>query len=160
MSTADAPEVRNERQRRITQARAQAFEAALAELAADPPDVDPRLVEALADGYREAARRLTAKLDEYDALRRGDRQSVPLREVASLGDALVAGRIARNWTQADLAEALGIPPQQVQRYEATGYRRASLRRVGDVASVLGIRLDGAAVLAAHGTEAPEHLSQP
>jgi len=146
MGRAEEPRVRNERQRRITQARLRASEAALADLAASPLDVDQRLVEAVADGYRETARRLAAELREYAALKQGEVRTVPLGEVGSLGEALIAGRLARNWTQANLAEALGIPPQQVQRYEATRYRQASLARVADVASVLGIRLEGAALL--------------
>jgi hypothetical protein len=35
-------------------------------------------------------------------------------------------------TQRDLADALGVTEQQMQRYEATGYRAASLARLCDV----------------------------
>jgi ribosome-binding protein aMBF1 (putative translation factor) len=146
-SLSDEPMIRNERQRRIARARAHAFGLALADLVENPPDLDPRLVQAVADGYRERIARLEEQLAEYEALRRGDTESIQLREVRSIGDALIAGRVARNWTQADLAQALGIPPQQVQRYEATRYEKASLTRAHDVASILGIKLEGAAVLA-------------
>ncbi|MGH9107125.1 MAG: helix-turn-helix domain-containing protein, partial [Acidimicrobiales bacterium] len=44
------------------------------------------------------------------------------------------------WTQRQLAEALGIAEQQVQRYEASGYRSASLARISDVADALGLTI--------------------
>ena len=53
--------------------------------------------------------------------------------LADLAALLVKARIARRWTQRQLADALGIAEQQVQRYEATGYRSASLARISDVA---------------------------
>ncbi|MGH9089927.1 MAG: helix-turn-helix domain-containing protein [Acidimicrobiales bacterium] len=59
---------------------------------------------------------------------------------------LVKARIARCWTQRDLAHALGVAEQQVQRYESTGYRSASLARICDVAGALGITVTERAVL--------------
>ena len=41
---------------------------------------------------------------------------------------LVKARIARGWTQRQLAEALGMADQQIQRYEANDYRSTSLAR--------------------------------
>ena len=49
-------------------------------------------------------------------------------------------RIARRWTQRQLADALGVAEQQVQRYEATGYRSASLARISDVADALNLTI--------------------
>jgi transcriptional regulator with XRE-family HTH domain len=72
---------------------------------------------------------------------------IALDDIGAIGDALISGRIARKWTQANLAHALGIPPQQVQGHEATRYRQASLARLAGIAAVLGVRLEGTAVLA-------------
>lgn len=58
--------------------------------------------------------------------------------LAELATVLVKARIARRWTQRQLAEALGIAEQQVQRYEATEYRSASLARICDVAAALDV----------------------
>jgi hypothetical protein len=80
--------------------------------------------------------RLRAEIEEYEQLRSGQ---VAVLEGASLGELaslLVKARFARRWTQRQLADALGIAEQQVQRYEATGYRSASLVRICDVAAAL------------------------
>lgn len=58
--------------------------------------------------------------------------------LAGLADALIKARIARGWTQRRLAEALGVAEQQIQRYESTAYRTASLARLCDIAEALGV----------------------
>ena len=42
------------------------------------------------------------------------------------------------WTQRQLAEALGMAEQQIQRYEANDYRSTSLARLCDIANALGV----------------------
>jgi len=52
---------------------------------------------------------------------------------------LHSGRdVARGWTQRRLAEALGVAEQQIQRYESSAYRSASLARLCDIADALGV----------------------
>lgn len=60
--------------------------------------------------------------------------------LAGLAEALIKARIARGWTQADLAAALGVAEQQVQRYEPSRYTGAGLARLGDVASALDVEV--------------------
>lgn len=55
-------------------------------------------------------------------------------------------RIIRGWTQGRLAEALGVAEQQVQRYEYTGYRSASLTRLCEVAAALDVTVTASAEL--------------
>ena len=45
---------------------------------------------------------------------------------------LIKARIVRGWSQRQLADLLGVAEQQAQRYEATGYRSASLARTLEV----------------------------
>ena len=58
--------------------------------------------------------------------------------LAELATVLVKARIVRGWTQRQLAAALGVAEQQVQRYEANEYRSASLARLCDIADALGV----------------------
>jgi HTH-type transcriptional regulator/antitoxin HigA len=60
-----------------------------------------------------------------------------LAEVASL---LIKTRIAGGWTQRRPAEALGVAEEQVQRYESTLYRSASLARICDIADAFNITI--------------------
>jgi predicted nucleotidyltransferase/DNA-binding XRE family transcriptional regulator len=54
-----------------------------------------------------------------------------------IGSQLVALRRARDLTQGELAERLGVKRQQVQRWESSAYRTTSLERAGRVADALG-----------------------
>jgi HTH-type transcriptional regulator/antitoxin HigA len=54
---------------------------------------------------------------------------IEANSLAGLADALIKSRIARGWTQRRLAETLGVAEQQVQRYESSAYRSASLARL-------------------------------
>lgn len=53
---------------------------------------------------------------------------------------LVKARVARGWTQRRLADVLGVAEQQVQRYESTGYRSASLARICEIAAALDVTI--------------------
>jgi HTH-type transcriptional regulator/antitoxin HigA len=57
-----------------------------------------------------------------------------------LATLLIKARVARGWTQRQLADELGVAEQQVQRYESTGYRSASLARICDVAAALDVTI--------------------
>jgi len=87
---------------------------------------------------------LAGSVAEYEALRAGGGMSLELSSLKELGHALVKGRLARGWTQAKLARALGMPKQQVQRYEATAYASASIGRITRVADALSISFTGTA----------------
>ena len=66
--------------------------------------------------------------------------------LAELATVLVKARVARGWTQRQLADALGVAEQEVQRYEANGYRSTSLARLCDIADALGVRVEQRAEL--------------
>jgi transcriptional regulator with XRE-family HTH domain len=53
---------------------------------------------------------------------------------------LIKARIARRWSQRQLADVLGIAEQQVQRYESTDYPSASLARICDIAAALDVTI--------------------
>ncbi len=98
------------------------------------------------DGFRDlqaaavASQRddLYGELSEYEALRSGGTKTIESSTLAGLAEALIKARIARGWTQVQLADALGVAEQQVQRYEASRYAGASLARLCDVAAALDV----------------------
>jgi HTH-type transcriptional regulator/antitoxin HigA len=80
------------------------------------------------------------EIADYDLLKSG---SVAFSESYALSDLpriLIQARIAQGLSQTDLAERLGMKPQQVQRYEATEYMSASLARLIEVADILHVRV--------------------
>ena len=75
-----------------------------------------------------------------EALRDGRRGVIELTSLDELPRALIEGRIAAGFTQSDLAKRLGVPEQQVQRYEATDYASTSFSRLVEVANAVGIKI--------------------
>ena len=55
---------------------------------------------------------------------------------------LIEARIASGMTQAELASRLELKEQQIQRYESSDYRSASLTRILEIATTLGVQLVG------------------
>jgi len=131
--------ITNEVQHRATRAHLQQFEEALANLEAAATAVKrTKLAQLEIDAVRSQAEDLRDELDEYDRLRSGGVSTFEASSLADLATLLVKARIARGWTQRRLAETLEVAEQQVQRYESTGYRSASLARICDVAAALGV----------------------
>lgn len=134
--------IMNERQRRITRAQAEKFKKAIAEIESVPEnqDVHPMLHIAQIDALKSQLGDLQAELREYEDLQSGARRIVELGSFEDLPRALVQARIAAGLSQRQLATKLGIKEQQVQRYEATDYQSASLARVSEVVSTLGLSI--------------------
>lgn len=99
-----------------------------------------RLAQLELDAVRAQASDLRAEIAEYEHLRSGSVSAFEAASLADLPTMLVKARIARGWSQRRLGEELGIAEQQVQRYESTGYRSASLARICDVATALGLAM--------------------
>ncbi len=135
--------IANERQHRIAAAQLRHFEEALA--ASGPGgDIAPRIVEAMGDAIVSERDELRAQLARYEDLRSGQVTQRELCSLRGLPVALTEGRIAARMIQRDLAKRLGIPEQQVQRWEINGYVGVRLERLQEVADALGIEIHGRA----------------
>jgi HTH-type transcriptional regulator/antitoxin HigA len=133
--------ITNERQYRISKAQLKQLSDAV-----DGFDVDeamlrigsPVLAKAELDALRSEVEVLTDQIKEYEALKSG---AVTLLEADSLEELptlLIRARIANGLSQRQLAEALGLSEQQVQRYESDQYASASLTRISKVAAALNL----------------------
>jgi HTH-type transcriptional regulator / antitoxin HigA len=92
------------------------------------------------DAARAQAADLAVELAEYEQLRSGATRSFEADTLSDLSTLLVRARVARGWSQRQLAAELGIAEQQIQRYEANGYSTASLARLCEIANALGLRV--------------------
>ena len=139
--------ITNEVQYRATKAHLEQFEQAEANLEARAGSGSrSKLAHLEIDAVRSQADDLRAELNEYEQLRAGQVSTLDVTSLDELATLLVKARIARGWTQRRLAESLGVAEQQVQRYEASGYRSASLARICDVAAALDVTVTQHAVL--------------
>ena len=94
------------------------------------------------DALKSQIAELEADLAHYDLLKSGEIAVAKSHSLETLPSTLIQARIARGLSQSDLAEALGIEPQQVQRYEASEYIEASLDRLIKVANILNVHTAG------------------
>ncbi|MBS1837012.1 MAG: helix-turn-helix transcriptional regulator [Actinobacteria bacterium] len=131
--------ITNEVQYRATKTHLDRFEDAAANLEREvAAGKRTKLQQLEIDAVRAQAEDLRAELREYERLRDGDTTVIEASSLAGLADALIQVRIARGWTQRQLADRLGVAEQQVQRYESSSYRSASLARLCDIAQALGV----------------------
>lgn len=131
--------IKNERQYRITKAQAAKFESALkAFLAESGKDrtTHARLIKAQQDAMRSQLESLHRELRDYKELESGDIPPPDLGYIAVVPQDLIRARIASGLSQKELAERLGMPEQQIQRYEAKEYESVSLARISQVARAL------------------------
>jgi transcriptional regulator with XRE-family HTH domain/Zn-dependent peptidase ImmA (M78 family) len=87
----------------------------------------------------ETVAELEDELREYAALKAGAVSEIAVESLADLPKALIKGRVARGFSQSDLASELGVRPQQVQRWEAEEYASAAFTTLARIADAL--RLD-------------------
>jgi DNA-binding Xre family transcriptional regulator len=134
--------ITNERQYRITNAELKRFEEAFAaQAAAGPsPDVHPRIHQAMLDAMASERDELRAQLARYDDLRSGRIAQRTLNSWRELPIALIEARIAARLTQRELAERLGVPEQQVQRWEANSYSGVAIERLQEIADALQLQV--------------------
>lgn len=133
--------ITNEVQRRTTEAHLRQFEEALANLEAKHPEKKrTKLAQLEIDAVRSQASDLRSEIDEYESLRSGEVSTFEASSLEDLATLLIKARIARGWNQSDLADALGVAEQQIQRYESTGFRSASLARLSDIANALNVAI--------------------
>lgn len=139
--------IKTERQYATTRAQleklASALRSASERRALSIEAVDPRFLELERQALRSQIADLQAEVDEYDALRSGGAVLISVASLADLPRALIQARIARGWTQADLAARLRMAEQQIQRYEATEYASASFARLTKIARALDVEVPSA-----------------
>lgn len=85
---------------------------------------------------------IEAEVSDYDLLKSRQISFSKAYSFEELPRVLVQARIASGMSQTDLAEKLGMKPQQVQRYEATDYMGASLARLIEMSRALGVKFSG------------------
>jgi len=134
--------ITNERQYRITKARADEFAHALHAMNLKERDrqVDPIIYAAELEGLASQLEDLRTDLLEYEVIKSGKLQSFEVTRFDELPGVLIKARIAQGLSQKKLAERLGLKEQQLQRYEATNYSSASVERIGQVIDALDLKV--------------------
>ena len=137
--------IKSERQYAVTKEWIGRFEESITGLAESPgpgDNLDPFMRDVLVRSQESQLETLKEDAAEYEALKAGRLRRQRVEAFGELPEALISGRIAAGLTQRQLGERLGLKEQQIQRYEATSYRSASLGRVEEVVRALGLTFRG------------------
>ena len=98
----------------------------------------PAEIKRAIDPLRSFALQLEEEVEAYERMQRGSFE--PMRNLAGLGQLLIAARVYRNLSQRDLAKRLAVHESQVSRDERNEYRSVTALRAGRILDVLGIEL--------------------
>ena len=131
----------SDKQRRISNRELENLRAALSAVSTSRTE-QAWLREAEQRAIRSEIVKLEADIAHYDLLKAGEIGSEKSFDLESLPKILVEARIAAGMSQTKLAEFVGVKPQQIQRYEATGYMGASLARLVEVSRILEVKIEG------------------
>lgn len=136
--------ITNNRQYKITKSQSEKFQEALDGFSVDAlvtENVHPKILEAQKNSISFKLRELLEEVKEYEELRDGKIIIAEVRDLKELPIVLIKARIANGFTQAQLAENLGLKEQQVQRYEAEKYETASLKTLLKISEILKISIN-------------------
>ena len=92
--------------------------------------------------YTSSIEELNQAIRTYLNLKSGLQRKFTFTTLDDIGLILIQARIARGWSQAELARSLGITPQYIARAEADFYRRATLNERQKVAQALHLHIKG------------------
>jgi len=135
--------ITNERQYRITKAQIEKFKAVIG--AFDSKVATERtkskvLAKAELAALQSEYEILSMQLHEYESLKSGTVEVLKASTLEELPSILIRARIAKGLSQRQLAEAMDLKEQQIQRYEAEEYASANLQRLAEVANALNLNI--------------------
>ncbi len=136
--------IQNERQYKITKGQIKKLKDALKASRATKKKMDSRVYKAMVAGIESQIKELNDQLVLYDKLK--ETKAFTYSSVMELPEILIKTRIARGYTQKQLAQKVKIAPQQIQKYEATQYKAVNLNRIIEISNALNIKFKGKAAL--------------
>lgn len=131
--------IKNERQFNVTKTQLEKFRESLEKALSSKKPLPAIIKTAMIDGIKSQIRDLENELADYESLKNRSKDII-IHDLSEIPNLLIKARIARNLTQEDLADLLGMKYQQIQRYEAQNYSSISLDKLLKVVKVLGITL--------------------
>jgi HTH-type transcriptional regulator/antitoxin HigA len=143
--------ITNERQYRITSAQLEKLKTTIDTFdikAATKRIKSKILAKAEIEALRSEYENLSMQIHEYETLKSGTVEILKASNLEELPTILIRARIAKGLSQRQLADAIGLKEQQIQRYEAGEYASANLRRLADVSNALGLNISEVAELKA------------
>lgn len=146
--------IRNEVERRNAEKRADYLRS---ELGKRPCDGQSEATRGVMGALHMQLSDVEKELDEYERLKQSTTSVLKVSAFDDLGELLIKARISRGWSQADLATALDMEPQQVQRYEKDDWQKISFWRLQEVVEALELVVEIRADLSGEAPKRPGAL---
>ena len=128
--------IKNERQYKISKVQLQKFRDSINAIEqTSTTKLHPLLVKAQKDSLKSQLDDLTNQIQEYEELRSG-KIPIDLFSLDDLPRTLIKARISLRLSQKDLGKLVGLPEQQIQRYEARDYESANFNRIMEIIKAL------------------------
>jgi transcriptional regulator with XRE-family HTH domain len=139
--------IKNERQYQNTQKKLKEFQLALDQITMDAQHINDKAMSIKVGLFTSQLAMLTDEIDEFNRIKEGRVVSFHFDSLQDLSGVLIKARIAKGWTQGELAGKLEIPEQSIQRYETNDYESADLVRLVQIFEALELELEAKATLA-------------
>lgn len=131
--------IKNERQYNVTKTQLQNFKESLEKAISSKKSVPAIIKKAMIDGIKFQIKELETELANYEDLKNNSKNIV-IHDLSELPTLLIKVRIAKNLTQEELANLLGMKYQQIQRYESQNYGSISMDKLLKIIKTLGMTL--------------------
>lgn len=127
--------LKNSRQYVIAKRQLKSLKETLELSKSNSVEMDPRLFRAMIAGIESQIEDIQTEITEYENLEKAKHFSCGM--LNDIGQLLVKARIARGYSQKELAGKIGLTQQQIQKYEANDYKSAKLERLEEIMQALG-----------------------
>lgn len=128
--------IRSESERRRAEEQVVYLQSELEKIPAS--EQEDEVTAGVINGLRMQISDIKKQLAVYSRLKRGLEAILTAESFDDVGELVIKARITRGWSQADLAKALDMEPQQVQRYERNEWQKISLWRLQEVVEALNL----------------------
>ncbi len=132
--------LKNEKQYNSAKTKLQKWLKTLEQLREAPQSQPAWVTAEQTFGVEEQIRQLQAEIQEYDDTLAGRKKLPDPSMIEQIPYLLISWRIARRWTQRDLADRVKMHENQIQKYESENYAGASMQTITRIAEAL--RADG------------------
>jgi transcriptional regulator with XRE-family HTH domain len=128
--------IKNKKQYRVAKSQLAKLKAALDASINTTVEMPKEIYEVMIAGIQSQIDESELKIAEFESLSEASKLSVS--SMKDIGQLLIKARIARGYTQKELAEKINKTQQQIQQYEASEYKSANLTKLTEVAQALGV----------------------
>lgn len=132
--------IKNEKQYKISRGKLKDLERSL-KVCVEGKHPDRKIRNAALGSIKSLMGDLAKEIKDYEKLKNKRVPALSLESLRDLPDVLVRSRISHGMTQKQLADKLGMPATQIQRYESENYQRASFATLLDISKTLKLDLD-------------------